>query len=199
MSSPSGADEVSSCYSSSDSSSDGDRRRHQEEEEEDDYAASDGDRRHCLEEEEEDDYADDARSQVTFDTSSMAGTDFLTPGGLNAFTVALPAKTEKLLLKDLPKIIKASGISKKNYRPTIDALNVGIGQLWKTAIAENSTARSIHNVAKEALTRGSKSLDDALKKKKICPRRSPSSQMCPRSCAKPCSVKMPLLPKRRQH
>ncbi len=140
---------------------------------------------------------------MTFDTSSMAGTDFLTPGGLNAFTVALPAKTEKLLLKDLPKIIKASGISKKNYRPTIDALNVGIGQLWKTAIAENSTTRSIHDVAKEALKRGSKSLDDALKKvvnsKKICPRQSPSSEMCPRSCAKPCLVKMPLLPRRRQH
>lgn len=145
MSSPSGADEVSSCYSSSDLSSDGDRCRHQEEEEEDDYA-------------------DDAGSQVTFDTSSIAGTDFLTPGGLNSFTVALPAKSEKLLLKDLPKIIKASGISKKNYSVTIDALNVGIGQLRKTAIAENSTARSIHDVAKEALKRGSKSLDDALKK-----------------------------------
>lgn len=145
MSSPSGADKVSSCYSSSDLSSDGDRCRHQEEEEEDDYA-------------------DDAGSQVTFDTSSIAGTDFLTPGGLNSFTVALPAKSEKLLLKDLPKIIKASGISKKNYSVTIDALNVGIGQLRKTAIAENSTARSIHDVAKEALKRGSKSLDDALKK-----------------------------------
>ena len=96
----------------------------------------------CPEEEEEDDYADDAGSQVTFDTSSIAGTDFLTPGGLNSFAVALPAKSEKLLLKDLPKIIKASGISKKNYSVTIDALNVGIGQLRKTAIAENSTARS---------------------------------------------------------
>ena len=101
---------------------------------------------------------------MTFDTSSIAGTDFLTPGGLNSFTVALPAKSEKLLLKDLPKIIKASGISKKNYSVTIDALNVGIGQLRKTAIAENCTARSIHDVAKEALKRGSKSLDDALKK-----------------------------------
>ena len=111
MSSPSGADEVSSCYSSSDLSSDGDCCRHQEEEEEDDYA-------------------DDARSQVTFDTSSIAATDFLIPGGLNFFTVALPAKSEKLLLKDLPKSV------------TIDALNVGIRQLRNTAIAENSTARS---------------------------------------------------------
>ena len=93
---------------------------------------------------------------MTFDTSSMARIDFLTPGGLNLFTVALPAKTEKLFAKDLPKIIKASGISKKNYRATIDALNVGIGQLRKTAIAENSTARSIHDVAKEALKCGSK-------------------------------------------
>ena len=55
MSLPSGADEVSSCYSSSDLSSDGDRCRHQEEEEEDDYAAPVDDRRRCLEEEGEDD------------------------------------------------------------------------------------------------------------------------------------------------
>jgi hypothetical protein len=74
MSPPSGADELSSCYSSSDSLSDGDRRRHQEEEEEDDYAVSDDNCRRCLEEKEEDNYADDAGSQVTFDTSSMAGT-----------------------------------------------------------------------------------------------------------------------------
>ena len=164
MSPPSGADKVSSCYLSSDSSSDSDCRRHQEEEDKDDYAASDDHRRRCPEEEEEDDYANDAGSQVTFDTTSMAGTDFLTPGGLNLFTVALPAKTEKLFAKDLPKIIKASGISKKNYRATINALNVGIGQLQKTAIAEISIARSIHNVAKEALKRGSKLLDGALKK-----------------------------------
>jgi hypothetical protein len=164
MSPPSGADKVSPCYSSSNSSTDGDCRRHQEEEEEDDYTASDNDRRRRPEEEEEDNYANDAGSQVTFDTSSIVGTDFLTPGGLNLFTVALPAKTEKLFAKDLPKIIKASGMSKKNYRATIDVLNVEIGQLWKTAIAENSTARSIHDIAKEALKHGSKSLDDALTK-----------------------------------
>ena len=51
MSSPSGADEVSSCYSSSDLSSDGDRCRHQEEEEEDDYADDAGKAR-CLRAEE---------------------------------------------------------------------------------------------------------------------------------------------------
>ncbi len=67
------------------------------------------------EEEEEGDYTNNARSQLVFATSSMTGMDFLTPGGLNLFTVALPAKTEKLVAKDLPKIIKASGMSKKNY------------------------------------------------------------------------------------
>ena len=42
--------------------------------------------------------------------------DFLTPGGLNAFTVALPTKSEKLVLRDLPKTITAT--SKKNFRVT---------------------------------------------------------------------------------
>jgi hypothetical protein len=115
------------------------------------------------EEEEEDNY-DDTGSQVTFDTFDVAGMDFPTPGGLNLFTVALPAKAEKLVAKDLPKIIKSSGIWKKNCSATIDALNVAIKQLRKMAIAENSTARSIHDVAKEALKRGTKSLDDAAKK-----------------------------------
>ena len=59
--------------------------------------------------------ADDTGSQVTFETIDMADTDFLTPGGLNSFSViALPEKREKLLLKDLPKSIKPSGLSKKN-------------------------------------------------------------------------------------
>jgi hypothetical protein len=60
------------------------------------------------EEEEEEEDAEESRSQVTFDTD-MTGANFLTPGGLNAFTVALPAKSEKLFLKDLPKPIKAFG------------------------------------------------------------------------------------------
>jgi hypothetical protein len=116
------------------------------------------------EEEEDDDCADDARSQVTFDTMDMAETDFLTPGGLNSFSVvALPAKREKLVLKDLPKTIKASGISKKNFRVMIEALNVGIEQLRTTAVAENNSTRSI-GVANNALKRGSKSLDNVAKK-----------------------------------
>ena len=49
-----------------------------------------------LEEEEEgEEEEEETRSQVTFDTN-MTGADFLTPGGLNAFTVALPAKSERL-------------------------------------------------------------------------------------------------------
>ena len=166
MAPPSSADKVLLCYSSSNSSSTviaaaaRKRRRRTITPCPTTIAATANDRHRHLEEEEEDDYSDDARSQVTFDTSSMAGTNFFTPSGLNLFTVALPTKTEKLFAKDLPKIIKASGISKKNYRAAINALNVGIGQLQKTAIAENRTARSIHDVAKEALKCGSK-LDEA--------------------------------------
>ena len=44
-----------------------------------------------LEEEEEE---EETRSQVRFETITT-GADFLTPGGLNAFTVALPAKSER--------------------------------------------------------------------------------------------------------
>ncbi len=80
--------------------------------------------------------------------------------------VALPAKMEKVVLKDLPKTIKASGISKKSFRVTIDALNVGIELLRKTAVLENSNSRSIHDTAKEALKRGAKTLDDITKKMK---------------------------------
>ena len=78
--------------------------------------------------------------------------------------VALPAKTEKLALKDLPKPIKASRISKKNFRATIEAQNVGIEFLRKTAVTENNSARSIHDLGNNALKRGSKLLDDVVKK-----------------------------------
>jgi hypothetical protein len=109
-------------------------------------------------EEEEEDNGNDTGSQVTFDMYDVDGMDFLTLGGLNLFTVVLPVKAEKLVAKDLPKNIKSSGILKKNYRATINALNVAIEQLRKMAIAKNSTTRSIHDVAKEALKRGTKSL-----------------------------------------
>ncbi len=116
-------------------------------------------------EEEDNNCANDARSQVTFDMMDMAETDFLTPGGLNSFSaVALLAKTEKLVLKDLPKTIKASGTSKKNFRVMIEALNVGIEQLQMTAVTEHNSTRSIHNVANNALKRGSKLLDNVAKK-----------------------------------
>jgi hypothetical protein len=61
---------------------------------------------------EEDNNNDDAGSNVTLDTFDMAKTDFLTPGGLNLFSVALPLKAEKILLKNLPKTINPSGITK---------------------------------------------------------------------------------------
>jgi hypothetical protein len=51
------------------------------------------------------------------------------------FTVALPAKAEKLVAKDLPKFIKSSGISKKNYRATINALNVAVAGVVAVAVA----------------------------------------------------------------
>jgi hypothetical protein len=116
------------------------------------------------EEDNEEDNVDDARSQVTFDTSVMAGPDFLMPGGLNLFSVAFPVKTDKLALKDLLKSIKTSRTCKKNFRVTIEAQNVAIKLLQKIAIAKNNSARSIHNIAKEALKHGLKSLDDVAKK-----------------------------------
>jgi hypothetical protein len=109
--------------------------------------------------------AEDAGSQVSFDTMEMSDTDFLTPGGLNSFSVvALPVKRDKLVLKDLPKTTKASGVCKKNFKVTVEALNVRIEQLRTTAVAENASARSIYDVASNALKRGSKSLDNVAKK-----------------------------------
>ncbi len=60
----------------------------------------------------EDDNNNDAISQVALDTFDLA----LTPGGLNSFSVALPLKAERILLKNLPKTTNPSGISKKNIR-----------------------------------------------------------------------------------
>jgi hypothetical protein len=112
------------------------------------------------ESEEEEEEEEETGSQVTFDTS-MSEADFLIPGGLNAFTVALPAKSERLFLKDLPKPIKPSGISKKNFVTAINTLNSSVRSLIKTAITENSIARNIHDSANNALRRGTKSLDAA--------------------------------------
>ena len=47
------------------------------------------------EEEEGEKEEEETRSQVTFNTN-ITGANFLTPGGLNAFTVALPAKSERV-------------------------------------------------------------------------------------------------------
>ena len=91
----------------------------------------------------------------------MSETDFLTPGGLNLFSVvALPAKRDKLVLKDLPKTTKASGVCKKNFKVTVEALNVRIEQLRTTAVAENTSARSIYVIASNAFKRGSKLLNN---------------------------------------
>ncbi len=68
-------DDKDPFYSGDSSSDDGQSQKMEEEEEE---------------EEEED--AEESTSQVTFDMD-MTGADFLTPGGLNAFTVVLPAKS----------------------------------------------------------------------------------------------------------
>ena len=118
-------------------------------------------------EEEIDHDAEDARSLVSFDTLEMSETDFLTPGGLNSFSVvALLAKRDKLVLKDLPKTTKASRVCKKNFKVTVEALNVRIEQLRMTAVAENTSTRSIYDydVTSNAFKRGSKSLDNVAKK-----------------------------------
>ena len=56
---------------------------------------SDGLEEEMMEEGEE----EETRSQVTFETITT-GADFLTPGGLNAFTVALPAKSGQRIEND---------------------------------------------------------------------------------------------------
>ena len=94
-------------------------------------------------EEEIDHDAEDAWSLASFDTMEMSETDFLMPGGLNSFSVvALPAKRDKLVLKDLPKTAKVSGVCHKNFKVTVEVLNVRIEQLRTTAVAENTSARS---------------------------------------------------------
>ena len=126
-----------------------------------DSSSDDGQRQEMEEVEEEE--ANESCSQVTFEMDvTMA--DFLIPGGLNAFTVALPAKSERLFLKDLPKSIRASGISKKNFTKTIHQQNSSIQFLLKTVMSENSTARCIHDSASLAIKRGTRSLDAATRK-----------------------------------
>ncbi len=100
---------------------------------------------------ETEDEIEDNVSQGTVETFDSI--DFLTPGGLSSFTVALPSKSDKLVLKDLPKTIKASVTSKKSFRATIEALNSGIVSLRTTAVSDNNNARSIHDTAKGALRR----------------------------------------------
>jgi hypothetical protein len=114
------------------------------------------------EDEESEEDNEDTGSQVTMETLDF---DFLTPGGLNAFTVALPTKSEKLVLRDLPKTITAT--SKKNFRVTMNTLNAGISSLRKTAVSENNIARDIHDIAKAALKRGVKSIDECAKKMRV--------------------------------
>ena len=138
-------DDDEGSYSSTDDSSSGDDGAHQHLQSQSSV------------EEEIDHDAEDAGSQVLFDMMEMSETDFLTPGGLNSFSVvALPAKRDKLVLKDLPKTTKASGVCKKNFKLTVEALNVRIEQLRTTAVAENTSARSIYGVASNAFKRGSK-------------------------------------------
>jgi hypothetical protein len=153
----------------------------------------------------EDKYNDDAGSQVTVDTFDLAETDFLTLRGLNLFFVALPLKAERILLKlkNLPKTINPSGISKKNFRVTVMTLNRHIETLRNSVLSENATARSIHDAAKEALKQGEKSSDDVVKKM------SKLKDDLAKTRAKPTNVsekmrrpflkEMPHLPNRRWH
>jgi hypothetical protein len=178
-------DDDEGSYSSTDDSSSGDDGAHQHLQSQSSV------------EEEIDHDAKDAWSQVSFDTMEMSETDFLTPGGLNSFSVvALPAKRDKLVLKDLPKTTKASGVCKKNFKVTVEALNVRIEQLRTTAVAENTSARSIYDVASNAFKHGSKSLDNVQRRwpslKTTSASQNPSSQMCRRNCASPFSIEMPL-------
>ena len=115
-----------------------------------DSLSDDGQSEEMEEEEEEEEDAEESMSQVTFDTS-MTGANVLTPGRLNAFTVALPAKSERLYLKDLPKPIKVSGICKKNFRASINELNSNVRSLVKTVINENSTGETRQELRRRSI------------------------------------------------
>ena len=107
------------------------------------YSSSDdgGVRSDSSNEEDEGETEDKIEDNVSQGTVEMFDSiDFLTPGGLSLFTVALPSKSDKLVLKDLPKTIKASVTSKKSFRVTMEALNSGIVLLWKTAVSENNNS-----------------------------------------------------------
>ncbi len=80
------------------------------------------------------------------------------------FSVALPAKPEKLVLKNLPQSVKISTLTKKNYQVVEKTLNQGIESLKMTSISENNSAKSIHDTTKDALKQGTKTLDDSAKK-----------------------------------
>jgi hypothetical protein len=113
----------------------------------------------------EDKENDEDGSQVTLPTMrTYDSVDFLMLGGLNLFSEVLPAKPEKLVLKNLPQSVKISTLTKKNYQVVVITLNQGIELLKMTSIAENNSARSIHNTAKDALKQGTKTLDDSVKK-----------------------------------
>jgi len=49
----------------------------------------------------------------------------------------------------------------------MNTLNAGITSLRKTALSENNIARDIHDIAKAALKRGAKSLDEVTKKMRV--------------------------------
>ncbi len=78
---------------------------------------------------------------MIFDTSDMSSPYFFMPGGLNLFSVALPVKTDKLVLKDLLKSIRASRTCKKNFRVTVEVQNVAIKLLWKISFAKNDSSQ----------------------------------------------------------
>jgi hypothetical protein len=78
----------------------------------------------------EDEENDEAGSQVTLSTmGTYDSVDFFMPAGLNLFSAVFPAKPEKLVLKNLPKSVNISTVTKKNYRVVVKMLNQGIESL----------------------------------------------------------------------
>jgi hypothetical protein len=91
----------------------------------------------CMEDEEN----VEAGSQVTLTTmGTYDSVDFLMPSDLNLYSAALPVKPEKLVLKNLPKSVNISTVTKKNYRVVLKTLNQGIESLKMTFISENKSA-----------------------------------------------------------
>ena len=77
-------------------------------------------------------------------------------GGLSSFSTALLTKPEKLVLKNLPKSVNLSTVTKKNYRVSVKVLIKGIELLKKIAISKNYSIRRFMMPTRQLSSEGQK-------------------------------------------